>query len=231
MKTILEWNRSGRRVASGLAMFAALAAFVLFAGTPIATAQMQAPEAPGFGSPWIDGGEFEIEIEGDEFGDFDEFGDGPLAMHGPSGPDMAPMHDNMGGGGGGIHGRMGARRAEMMEKLNLTAKQKDQMADLRDAQDRKMIGIKSGLAEARLDMKKLMRADSPSQAQIDATIDRMAKLRADAAKSRVATRLAMRGLLTDTQQKTMDEMRGGKMRGAAGAPRGGGGAGSGKRGA
>ncbi len=226
MKTTCELNRPGRKVVSGPALFAALAAFVLFAGTPIAKAQGPAPEGPG-------GGEIEIEIDGDEFSGFDEFGDGPLAMHGPAGPDMAPMHGNM-GGGGGMHGRMGsqmgARRAEMMEQLNLTDKQKDQMADLRDTQDRKMIGIKSGLAEARLDMRKLMRVDTPSQSQIDATIDRMAKLRADAAKSRVATRFAMRGLLTDTQKKTMDEIRGG-MRGGPGGTRGGGGTGNGKRGA
>ena len=113
-----------------------------------------------------------------------------------------------------MHGGMRGRHAEMMETLNLTDKQRNQMADLRDAQARKMIGIRGGLAEAQLDMKKLMRADAPSQAQIDATIDRMAKLRADAAKSRVATHLAMRGLLTTAQRKTMDEMRHGGMGGA-----------------
>ena len=148
--------------------------------------------------------------------------------------DEAPMHDMHGGGGRGHgHGRMGMGMRgfgpEMAEKLKLTDKQKTQMADLREAQERKMIGINSGLAEARLDLEKLMRAETPSQSQIDATIDRMAKLRADASKSRIATRLAMRGLLTDSQKKTMEEMKGemrSERRGARGS-RGGSGSSSG----
>ncbi len=194
-----KWNRTR------LTLMATLAAIVLFAGTPIGHAQMQAPDTHG--------DDYEIELDGEGFGDSDAFDGGPLAMH------------------GGMRGGMRGRHAGMMEKLNLSDRQKDQMADLRDTQERKMIGIKSGLAEARLDMRKLMRADNPSQSQIDATIDRTAKLRADAAKARVATRLAMRGLLTDAQKKTMDEMRRGKMRGAEGAPRKSGRPGSEKRGA
>jgi len=116
---------------------------------------------------------------------------------------------------------MGARHTEMMEKLKLTPQQEEKMADLRETQQRKMIGIRGGLAEARLDMRKLMRADAPNQAQIDATIDRMAKLRADAQKSRGATTLGMRGRLTDSQGKTRDEMRG-PGGGMGGGPHGGG---------
>jgi len=226
MKNVEKWIRSGGATAPAFLVMAALAAFVVFAVAPAARAQGPGPDGPAI-----------VEVDGDD--DFGaEFDDGPLAMGG-----MHEMHgmDGMSGGRGGMghgmgrgmHGGMGGRHAEMMEKLKLTPQQKEKMADLRDAQQRKMIGIRGGLAEARLDMRKLMRADVPSQAQIDATIDRMAKLRADAQKSRIATHLAMRGLLTDSQRKTMDEMRGG-MRGMGGGMHDGSGSGphgGGKKGA
>ena len=214
MNEVQKWIRSGGAIAPAFLMMAALAVFVMFAGAPAARAQGPGPEAPAF----ADAGDFDA-----EFADAGDDGpDGcegcPLGMcgRGMGGPGMGGMHRGMGGPGmggmhrgmGGMGAGMGARHAEMMEKLKLTPQQKEKMADLRETQQRKMIGIRGGLDEARLDMRKLMRAATPNQAQIDATIDRMAKLRADAQKSRVATHLAMRGLLTESQRKTMDEMRG-----------------------
>ena len=227
MKNVQKWIRSGGAIAPAFLMMAALAVFVMFAGAPAARAQGPGPEAPAF----ADAGDFDA-----EFADAGDDGpDGcegcPLGMCGRGmggmGAGMGGMHRGMGGPGmggmhsGGMGAGMGARHAEMMEKLKLTPQQKEKMADLRETQQRKMIGIRGGLEEARLDMRKLMRADVPNQAQIDATIDRMAKLRADAQKSRVATHLAMRGLLTDSQRKTMDEMRG-PGGGMGGGPHGGG---------
>lgn len=139
-------------------------------------------------------------------------------------------HGRMGGMKGmkGMHGKHGMRGmggmrgmrghgGMMGHDLDLTDRQKEQMAQLRETHQRRMIGIRSGLAEARLDLGKLMRADSPNQSQIDATIDRMAKLRADAHKARVATMLGARGLMTPEQRKKMQETRGsghGSKRGA-----------------
>jgi Spy/CpxP family protein refolding chaperone len=219
MKSMLQWTPSGGAIAPAFLMMAALTAFVVFAGAPAARAQGPAPDGPAFAD--AGGGDF-------EFAD-DDGPDGcdgcPMGMcgrggRGMGGPGMGGMHGMRGGMGAG----MGERHAEMMEKLKLTPQQKEKMADLREAQQRKMIGIRGGLDEARLDMRKLMRADMPNQAQIDATIDRMAKLRADAQKSRIATHLAMRGMLTDSQRKTMDELRG-EMRGMGGGMHGGGGPG------
>jgi len=205
MKRMLKWTRSGGAIAPAFLMMAALAAFVVFAGAPTARAQGPAPDETAFAD--AAGGDF-------EFADDD----------GPDGCDGCPM-GMCGRGGRGMGGPgKGERHAEMMEKLKLTPQQKAKMTDLREAQQRKMIGIRGGLDEARLDMRKLMRADTPNQAQIDATIDRMAKLRADAQKSRIATHIAMRGLLTDSQRKTMDEMKG-EMRGMGGGMHGGGGPG------
>jgi Spy/CpxP family protein refolding chaperone len=116
------------------------------------------------------------------------------------------------GGRGGMRGGHGA----MMEKLNLSDRQKEQMKSLHEDQQRRMIPIHAGLQEARLDLQKLMRADAPSRSQIDATIDRMAKLRADAQKARVATMLEAHTVLTPEQRKQMKEMHGGMGRGMRG---------------
>jgi Spy/CpxP family protein refolding chaperone len=218
MKNVQKWFRSGGAIAPAFLMLAALAAFMVLAGAPAARAQdpVAGPEGPAFAD--VGGGDFDAELadapdgpEGCEGCPMGMCGRGGCGMGGPG---MGGMHRGMGGmqgmhgGGMGMGAGGGARHAEMMEKLKLTAQQKEKMADLREAQQRKMIGIRGGLEEARLDMRKLMRADAPNQAQIDATIDRMAKLRADAQKSRIATHIAMRGLLNESQRKTMDEMRG-----------------------
>ncbi len=227
MKNIQTWIRSGGAIAPAFLMMAALAAFVVFAGAPAARAQGPGPEAPAIAD--AGGADFDAEFA-DAGDDGPEGCEGcPMGMcgRGMGGPGKCGMHRGMGGPGmggmhrGGMGAGMGPRHAEMMEKLKLTPQQEEKMADLRETQQRKMIGIRGGLEEARLDLRKLMRADAPNQAQIDATIDRMAKLRADAQKSRVATHLAMRGLLTDSQRKTMDEMRG-PGGGMGGGPHGGG---------
>jgi Spy/CpxP family protein refolding chaperone len=144
---------------------------------------------------------------------------------------MREHHGRMGAEGKrGGHGRMGMKghmgrggrggmrggHAAMMEKLNLSDRQKEQMKSLHEAQQRRMIPIRSGLEEAQLDLQKLMRADAPSRSQIDATIDRMAKLRADAQKARVATMLEAHTLLTPEQRKQMKELHGGMGRGLRG---------------
>jgi Spy/CpxP family protein refolding chaperone len=108
---------------------------------------------------------------------------------------------------GGMRGDMGGHIEWMSKELDLSERQKTQMSDLREAQERKMIGIRSGLEEAQLDLNKALRADEPSQAQIDAAIDRMSRLRGDAQKSRIASRLAVRNLLTDSQKKKLEKLR------------------------
>ena len=132
-------------------------------------------------------------------GDFD----GPGGLSGP-----APAHPRAKAERG--ERRMGMRggHGAMMEKLNLSDRQKEQMAGIHKAQQRRMIPIRAAMAEAGLDLRKLMRADSPNKAQLDAAIDRMAKLRADAQKARVATLMEARAILTPEQRKTMQGMHG-----------------------
>jgi Spy/CpxP family protein refolding chaperone len=130
---------------------------------------------------------------------------GPASGHGGG-----TMHRGRGGmrGMGGMGG-MGGGHAALGRHLELTERQQEQMTELHESAQRKMIAVRAGLAEAKLDLQKLMRADAPDRAKIDATIDRMAKLRADAQKARLGTRLEAHTILTPEQRAKMKEMRGG----------------------
>jgi len=119
--------------------------------------------------------------------------------------------DFEGDDGHGPGGGMGS--PEMQKKLNLTDDQRTRLADIRDRQARAAIPIRSDLEIAGLDMRKLMRADKPDSKAIDAQIDKMAGLRARLQKSRVASMLEARAVLTPAQQKILRESRGGMGRG------------------
>lgn len=161
-------------------------------------------------------------------GDEDGGGPGP-GEHGPmaggppmGGPHMGPggMHGMRGGpgmghGGPGMRGGMGMRhggpgmRGGMMHarlaQLDLSASQRERLATIRESQQRKSIQMRADLQLARLDMAKLMRAENPDQSALNAQIDRMARLRADAAKARLSGHLEMRSVLTSEQIKKLHE--------------------------
>ncbi len=115
-----------------------------------------------------------------------------------------------GRGGQGMHGgpMMGQQRAQLLRELKLTDSQREKLRDLRERQMRKGIQARADLALARLDLGKLLRADRPSLASVDAQIDRIARMRADLAKSRVATLLEMRAVLTPEQLKVLRDRHG-----------------------
>lgn len=122
-----------------------------------------------------------------------------------------------GPGGGAGPGRDGPRMRrgpggqgmeDLREKLNLTDDQRSRLADIHDRQARAAIPIQADMRIAGLDLHKLMRADRPDRHAIDVQIDRMAGLRARLQKSRVATLLDARAVLTPEQQKLMREHRG-----------------------
>jgi len=117
-----------------------------------------------------------------------------------------------GGPGMGARTRMGpgeAGRGDLRAKLNLTADQKDKLAEVRERQARRAIPIRADLELAALDLHKLMRADRPDQRQLDAQVDKIAGLRASLEKARIAAMLEARALLTPAQQKTLHDARGG----------------------
>lgn len=149
---------------------------------------------------------------------------------GPDGPSGAPrtMIVRTGPGGmgqPGMRGSMHGQRMRMMNRhgmamrlaqLGLTDDQRTKMRGLHEAAMRKDIQRRADLQLAMLDLRKAMRADKPEAAAVNAQIDRIAKLRADAMKSRFETRMQARALLTPEQLKKLGERPGGM--GGPGAP-------------
>jgi Spy/CpxP family protein refolding chaperone len=132
---------------------------------------------------------------------------------------QGPPPGNATGGEPGMHaqGRMGrrapmgqmrARRAEIWSQLDLTDAQKTKIAEIRDRQQRKGIQARADLQVAALDLRKLMRADKPNLASINAQIDKMATMRASQRKAQIATLFEMRDVLTDEQRTKLKELRG-----------------------
>ena len=131
-------------------------------------------------------------------GDGDE-GDGEhmdQRMHrmGPRrGMGMGPM----GHGGPGLRGRFA--------ELNLTGDQRTKLQALHEAQARKAVQRRADMQLARIDLHKLMREDRPNMASVNAQIDKMARLHAEAMKARFETHMQARALLTPEQVKKLRE--------------------------
>jgi Spy/CpxP family protein refolding chaperone len=112
------------------------------------------------------------------------------------------MKGGMGKGMEGCGPGMGAGHGAMMLKgLGLTADQQKKVAVIHEKQARLMVQAQADLRIATMDMQQLMRAETPDKAKIDAQIDKLAQLRAGMQKSRTATLLEVRALLTPEQLK------------------------------
>ena len=158
-----------------------------------------------------------IELKGDEAGAFawmsDDDMDDPDEFlgddDGPGGDDhRVVIRRQMGPGmrgGPGMHRMMRRGMIGAFARLDLTDAQKKQLADVREKQQRRAIQTRADLEVAQLDLRKAMRAETPNAAAINAQIDKVSKLRADAHKSRVAAFLEARALLTPEQQKQLRE--------------------------
>lgn len=161
-------------------------------GEPPRVAAGDRPGAPD------DGGMGDLE----DVGDLDGLG---MLMAGAMDLDAEAAQGPGGMGGPGMHGmgRGGAAREDLRKQLNLTDEQRTKLADIHDRSARAAIPIQGDLKIAGLDLRKLVRADKPDQRAIDAQIDKMAGLRAKLQKSRVASMLEARAVLTPAQQKTL----------------------------
>lgn len=141
--------------------------------------------------------------------------DGACGAHGGPGMGMGPgghgrgMAMGMGHGMGMRRGKggPGAHAAMMFGMLDLSDAQKAKMREIHEKQERAQIQSRADLQIARLDMRKLMQAENPDATAINAQVDRMAKLRSDMAKARIATMLEARMQLTAEQRKKFDTMR------------------------
>ena len=125
---------------------------------------------------------------------------------GGDGGDMGPgMHGWMGMRHGGPD-EPGARFGMMLGRLDLTDAQRDKMRDIHEKQMRRDIQARADMEIGRLDLRKLMSAEKPDAGAINAQIDKLARMRAEQSKSRVASFLEARALLTPEQLKKAREL-------------------------
>jgi Spy/CpxP family protein refolding chaperone len=121
----------------------------------------------------------------------------------------------------------GARMAAIMQKLDLSPGQRARMRELHQRQARRDIQTRAELQTARLDLREMMTSGHPERGAINAQIDKLARLRADQQKDRVATMMEARDILTPEQREKLRDMRGAGM---GMGMRNGGGMGDGPRG-
>jgi Spy/CpxP family protein refolding chaperone len=210
----------------------ALAAGALFAVAAFAadTAKKQAPTTPeprkvvkvvvsddGAGNDPSDGSMVWTN-DGDDLGmmAFDEGDEGDAGGGGDDGKRIVIRRRMVGGPGMGgmMHrgGPIGMGLQMRFAALDLTDAQRQKMADLHERQARRAIQVRADLQLAAMDLRKLVHADNPSGTAINAQIDKIARMRADLAKSRMATFLEARAMLTPEQQKKLKEGPMGPMR-------------------
>jgi Spy/CpxP family protein refolding chaperone len=121
---------------------------------------------------------------------------GPQAM----GPGLRPGGPGAAPGVGLGHGAMA--------RLDLSDAQREQLAELHERTLKQNIQARADLRIAQMDLRKLMRAETPDARAIDSQIDKLAGLRAAIQKTRVGALLEARSLLTPEQRKQLQELRG-----------------------
>lgn len=175
-----------------------------------------APHAPedvtGAGDAWSEDDElFALGLEDDLFLDADESG-GDLQQEsiGPDGERRIVRRQvtREPGGRMGLGMHMGGARGGMgmharWAQLDLTETQRGRIHDLHEVQARKAVQRRADMQLARMDLHKLMRAEHPNTAAVNAQIDKLARMRADAMKSAFGTRMQARGILTPDQLKQL----------------------------
>lgn len=131
---------------------------------------------------------------------------GPMAFDDDGGPGDGPGHGphahNRGGPG---HRGMMMRRNAMMRfaALDLTDAQKAKLRDIHEAAARKSVQRRADMELARMDLRKLMRADSPTASSVNAQIDKITRLQADGMKAHFDTFMQARAVLTPDQLKKL----------------------------
>lgn len=211
-------------IATGIAA-AALATTLLIAGSarsqsaPPPTDKDTTPELGVPGPPAPDDlMSFDLG-DGPDMAPWDGEGAGPAFAPRASGRGMG-MHRGPGGGRGmgfgrgdgdgmmlGPVGRLLHAGGRLAEELDLTSAQQDKLRDIADNLARTSIQARADLQVARLDMAKLVRADSPNRASIAAKIDDIARMRATQQKQVLDAALSARKVLTAEQLEKFKDLR------------------------
>jgi len=139
---------------------------------------------------------------------------------GPGDDALEAPHDQPGGGWGrgpdgmgppghrrGMGGMRGGAMGMAFRQLDLSDEQKKRMADIRDRQQRTAIRARADMSIAELDLRKLMRADTPDRRAIESQIEKIGSMRTSMQKSRVGTMFDMRTVLTQEQRDQLKQWR------------------------
>ncbi len=100
-------------------------------------------------------------------------------------------------------GKSGPRMGQgfMIQELNLTAEQEEQMQNLRYDQEETLIKLRAKHQSAKLALRKLKQADEPNKKKIYAQIEKVGATRIAMDKARADHQMAIRKILTDEQFK------------------------------
>lgn len=100
-----------------------------------------------------------------------------------------------------------AMRHQLMERLNLTDQQKDQIAKLRADFQKKMIAQRAKVQSLRVDMRTEIGSDNPDRATIEKISRNINDVQGQMKLDRIDHLFAVKAVLTPEQQKTFkDEM-------------------------
>ena len=148
-----------------------------------------------------DGDDLEVMVDTDSPGGGDDGERRVIVRRFAGGMGRMGMQGMRGEGVG--HGRM---MALMAGKLGLDDAQRGKLRDIHERQMRHDIQARADLQIGRLDLRKVLHAEKPDAGAINSQIDKLARMRADLAKSHVAAMLEARSVLTPEQQKKMREL-------------------------
>jgi len=101
------------------------------------------------------------------------------------------------------------RRIEkVVEKLELTDQQKEELSKLRLENQKEMIKLRAELQTLQLDLKALLEPREPDKAKVNALIDKISTLRNEMMKKRIDFSLKKRAIFTDEQWEKMRKRKG-----------------------
>ena len=104
----------------------------------------------------------------------------------------------------------------LAEELDLSDAQVEKLRTIGDGLARKRIRLRADLDLARLDLRSMMRSDSPSLSQAGTKIDAVTRIQGEMMKAGVSARIEARKVLTAEQLEKFLEMRSARGKGAPG---------------
>jgi Spy/CpxP family protein refolding chaperone len=96
-------------------------------------------------------------------------------------------------------GRPGKHTLGLASRLNLTAEQKEKMANLRLTFKEETLELRTEIARKRLEIQKLLLEESPDLTRVYGLVDEMAPIQAEIQKKAIEFGLKLKGLLTKEQ--------------------------------